>query len=218
MKLLLTSNGLCNKTIVNALAELLGKPFSKSSIAFIPTAANVVPGDKNWVINDLTNCRKAGFEIVDIVDISALSQDQWQPRLEAVDALLFGGGNSFYLIYWIRKSGLDKLLPKFLKNKVYMGISAGSMVTGKFIRLSDSKKLYYPDIKGYQDDTGLNLVDFSFRPHFNSPIFPDVNKEVLEKITKSFPETVYALDDESAIIVNNNKVEVVTEGNWLKFN
>lgn len=218
MKLLLTSNGLCNKTIVNALAELLGKPFKKSSIAFIPTAANVVPGDKNWVINDLANCRKAGFEIVDIVDISALSKDEWQSRLEAADVLLFGGGNTFYLMHCIEKSGLDKLLPKYLKTKVYMGISAGSMVTGKYIRLSDSKKLYYPDIQGYQDDTGLNLVGFSFRPHLNSPIFPNVNKEVLEKITKNFPETVYALDDESAIIVDNNKVEVVTEGNWLKFN
>lgn len=218
MKLLLTSNGLCNKSIVNALAGLLGKPFKKSSIAFIPTAANIVPGDKNWVINDLTNCRKAGFEVVDIVDIAALSQDQWKPRLEAADVLLFGGGNTFYLMHCIEKSGLEKLLHKYLKTKVYVGISAGSMITGKYIRLSDSKKLYYPDIKGYQDDTGLNLVDFSVRPHFNSPIFPDVNKEVLEKITKDFPETVYALDDESAIIVNNNKVEVVTEGNWLKFN
>ena len=122
VKFLLTSNGLVNKSIINALLELQGKLFNKTNLAFIPTAANVVPGDKNWVINDLTNCRKAGFEIVDIVDISALSQDQWQPRLEAVDVLLFGGGNSFYLIYWIRTSGLDKLLPKFLKNKIYIGI------------------------------------------------------------------------------------------------
>ncbi len=218
MKLLLTSNGLCNKTIVNTLADLLGKPFEKSSIAFIPTAANVVPGDKNWVINDLANCRKAGFAIVDIVDIAALSKDEWQPRLEAADVLLFGGGNTFYLMHCIEKSGLDKLLPEYLKTKVYVGISAGSMVTGKYIRLSDSKKLYYPDIKGYQDDAGLNLVDFSFRPHFNSPIFPNVNKEVLEKITKSFPETVYALDDESAIKIDGQKFDIVTEGKYLKFN
>lgn len=218
MKLLLTSNGLCNKTIVNALADLLGKPFEKSSIAFIPTAANVVPGDKNWVINDLTNCRKAGFEIVDIVDILALPQDQWQPRLKKADVLLFGGGNTFHLIYWIRKSGLDKTLPGLLKNKVYMGISAGSMVTGTKIRFSDSKKLYYPDIKGYQDEEGLGLIDFSTRPHLNSPIFPEVRKKILDKLTKDFPETVYALDDESALKVVNGKIEVVSEGKWLKFN
>ncbi len=219
MKLLLTSNGLCNKTIVRALADLLGKPLEKSSIAFIPTAANVEVGDKNWVINDLTNCRKAGFEIVDIVDISALSKNQWQPRLDSADVLLFGGGNTFHLMNCIRTSGFDKLLPKYLKNKVYMGISAGSMVTGKRIILSESKKLYYPTIsKEFKDDKGLSLVDFSVKVHFNSPSFPSMREGVLKEIAKNYKETVYAIDDESAIKVADGKIDVVTEGKYLKFN
>lgn len=219
MKLLLTSNGLCNKSIIDALADLLGKPFDKSSIAFIPTAANVEVGDKHWLVNDLDNCRKAGFEKIDIVDISALSKDQWQPRLESADVLLFGGGNTFHLMYWIKKSGLDKLLPEYLKTKVYMGISAGSIAAGKSIFLSHSKKLYYPDLKGHPDENFLNLVNFSIRPHLNSkPHFPNVNAKTIGEMAKKLPETIYALDDESAVKVIDGKVEVVSEGKYLKFN
>ena len=218
MKLLLTSNGLCNKSIVNALADLLGKPFEKSTLAFVPTAANVEIGRKQWLINDMDNCVKAGFATVDIVDISALPKSLWQPRLDVADVMLFGGGNTFYLRSWFRKSGLEKLLPKYLKTKIYVGISAGSMVTGQKIILSDAKKLYYPTIKGFKDDEGLKLVDFSVRVHFNSDFFPNVRHNVIAKIAKKSPEAIYAIDDESAIKVVDGKIEVVSEGEFLKFN
>lgn len=223
MKLLLTSSGLCNKAIVNALADLLKKPFEKSSITFIPTAANVEIGDKHWLIKDLDNCQKAGFETIDIVDISALTRDQWQPRLESADVLLFGGGNTFHLMYWIKKSGLIDLLPKYLKTKVYVGISAGSIITGKSIFLTQAKKLYYPELKGAQNEELLeellNIVNFSIRPHLNNkPHFPQVNAKTIGEMAKKYPETIYALDDESAIKYVDGKVEVVTEGKWLKFN
>lgn len=219
MKLLLTSNGLCNRSIVSALADLLGKPFEKSSIAFIPTAANVEGGDKHWLVKDLQNCVKAGFETVDIVDISALSKEQWQPRLESADVILIGGGNTFHLRYWIKKSGLEELLPKYLKTKVYVGISAGSIITGKNIFLTQAKKLYYPGLKGDEDETLLGIVDFSIRPHFNNkPHFPQVNAKTIGEFAKKLPETIYALDDESALKVVGNKIEVISEGKWLKFN
>ena len=171
MKLLLTSNGLCNKTIVNALADLLGKPFEKSSIAFIPTAANVEKGDKHWLVNDLDNCRKAGFETIDIVDISALSKNQWQPRFESVDVLLFGGGNTRHLSYWIRKSRLIELLPKYLETKVYIGISAGSIVLGKNMFLSNEEKFYYENSRATESNALLNILNFSIRPHLNNDFF-----------------------------------------------
>lgn len=216
MKLLLTSNGLCNKSIVKALGDLLGKPFEKSTIAFIPTAANVEVGDKHWLVNDLDNCRKAGFRTIDIVDISALSKDQWQPRLESADVLLFGGGNTYHLMYWIKKSGLDKLLPKYLNSKVYVGISAGSIITGKRIFLTHAKKLYYPDLKSPQDERCLGLVNFSIRPHLDTS--PRTRRENIQKLAKEIPETIYALDDESAIKVVDAKVEIVSEGKYIKFN
>jgi dipeptidase E len=44
MKLLLTSSGIKNPSIYNALEELLGKPIAESSALFIPTAIYPFPG------------------------------------------------------------------------------------------------------------------------------------------------------------------------------
>ena len=139
MKLLLTSAGLTNKTITDALVKLLGKSAVGVNLAFIPTAANVESGDKHWLIDDYVNCRKAGF-IVDIVDISAVSKEIWLPRLEQAEVLFFGGGKTTHLKYWMEKSGLEAMLPEMLMNRVYAGISAGSCVTGPTIFNSIQKR------------------------------------------------------------------------------
>lgn len=218
MKLLLTSEGITNSTIKNALADLVGKPFSQTSLAFIPTAANVEEGDKSWQINHLTACKNLELAKIDIVDISALPKELWEPRLKAADILFFDGGNTFHLLYWINKSGLAQKLPNLLKTKVYVGISAGSMAAGKTISLSDAKKLYYEDLHGYQDEKALGFVDFQIRPHLNSPHFPDVQEKTLRKLAKGVKEKVYAIDDNMAIKVDGGKVEVVGEGKYLILN
>lgn len=218
MKLLLTSGGIANKTIKKALADLVGKPFDQVTLSFIPTAADVEDHDKSWLVNDLNNCKNLGLKLLDIVDIAALPKDNWEPRLERSDILFFGGGNTFHLLYWINKSGLAKKLRNMLKTKVYVGLSAGSMVAGKTISSSDSKKLYYEDIEEYQDEKALGFVNFQIRPHLNSPHFPDVQEKNLKQIAKKAKGAIYAIDDNMAVKVVNGKVEVVGEGKYLLLN
>jgi len=218
MKLLLTSAGLTNKTISDELIRLVGKPASKINLAFIPTAANVEEGDKGWLVDDLVNVQKQGFESLDIVDISALPKDVWETRLELTDVLVFGGGNTFHLNYWLEKSGLKNILASMLKTKVYVGISAGSMVATENLALSSSKVLYSEEIGKHENYKGLGLVDFHVRPHLNSPHFPKVRVKYLRETTKNLKEVVYAIDDDTAIKVVDGKVEVISEGEWEKFN
>lgn len=215
MKLLLTSAGLSNKSIAKALLELLGRPFSDANLVFIPTAANVEEGDKDWLIDDLVNCKKLGFKQIDIVDISAIPKDLWLSRFETADVLLLGGGNTYHLMKWIDKSGLKEILPEMLKKKIYVGISAGSIVTSKDISLLS---VFYEGEFDNEKQNGLGFVDFQIRPHLNSPFFPKANLENMEKIAKEFPETFYAIDDNTAIKVIEDKVEIVSEGAWKKFN
>ncbi|OGH48363.1 MAG: hypothetical protein A3G66_04010 [Candidatus Levybacteria bacterium RIFCSPLOWO2_12_FULL_39_17] len=118
MKLLLTSSGKTNKSIESALLELLGKPFEKANLIFVPTAANAEQGDKSWLVDDMNNFRKMNFASFDIVDISAVSKDVWLPSFNKADVLVFGGGNTYHLLNWIKKSGLEKILPELLKTKV----------------------------------------------------------------------------------------------------
>lgn len=219
MKLLLTSGGLMNESLVKALSELVDKkPFSELNLAFIPTASNMEAGDKWWLIEDLETCKRLGFKVIDIVDISALPKEIWKERLEAADILLVEGGNTFHLIFWVNKSGLKELLPELLKTRVYVGISAGSMVMGKSLVLAGSEKEIVKSIGEEVVEEGLRMVDFLIVPHLNSDYFPELTFDSVEKEARETNDPVYALDDNSAIKVVGSNVEVVSEGEWKKFN
>jgi dipeptidase E len=223
MKLLLTSNGLSNYSIAMAFRELVGKDPQKTKIAFIPTAANPDRSNKEWLINDLYRIKQQGYYI-DIIDLPALSETELENALDEVDVIFVGGGNTFYLSYWMQKSGLMDMLPRLLNTKVYAGISAGSIIAGTSLALS-SPALKNPEAfkdgdydlvgpKGASSSKTLNLVNFVFRPHLNSRYFNLVRKELLEQKAKEINYSVYALDDDSALKIIGDSIEVISEGEW----
>lgn len=218
MKLLLTSAGIANPSLVNALQKLVGKPFDQTNIAFIPTASNMEYGDKWWLIKDLQICQELKFKSVDIVDISALPKVIWQKRLEEADVFIFEGGNTYHLMYWINKSGLKDLLPELLKTKVWVGISAGTIVATPSLFLSTSEKEPLKKIDETTYDDGLGLVNFLVVPHMNNIDFPENTFEYIENESKKVTQAVYALDDHSAVMVDGQNIEVISEGQWKRFN
>lgn len=218
MKLLLTSGGITNASIANALFDLVGKKPEDTSLVFIPTASNVEVGDKGWLIDDLINLKKQNFKSIDIADISAIGEEAWRPRLEAADVLFFGGGNTYHLMKWINRSGLAAALPELLNTKVYVGLSAGSMVVTKDLALKLSQVVYEEDMNETEEMPALDLVDFYFLPHLNSAYFRNVREEVIRKFAQGMAEKIYAMDDDSAVKVVDDKVEVVSEGKWFVIN
>ncbi len=218
MKLLLTSGGLTNKSIADALFDLVGKKPKDTSLVFIPTASNVEKGDKDWLINDLINLKKQNFKSIDIADISAVDKKIWLPKMEEANVLFFEGGNSYHLMEWMNKSGLTDILPELLKTRVYVGLSAGSMVTGKDLALKQSQILYGEDLERREDMAGLNYVDFYFLPHLNSLHFNLRVEDNIRKAVKDIPEKIYAMDDQSALKVVDGELEIISEGKYLVFN
>ena len=218
MKLLLTSSGITNDSIANALFELVGKKPENTKVAFIPTASNVEVGDKGWLINDLVNLQNRGFEEIDIVDISAVEEKVWRPKLERADILFFEGGNAYHLMEWIKKSGLAKMLPKLLETKVYVGVSAGSMVTGRDLALKISQIVYGEDLDKKEEVEALRYVGFYFLPHLNSEFFKNCRKDKIEETASGIVDTIYVVDDQSAVKVVDGKVTVVSEGEWFVIN
>jgi dipeptidase E len=216
MKLLLTSAGISNASIAVALFELVGKPASEISLVFVPTAMHVEEGDKSWFIDDLLKLRKLGLKCIDIADISAVPRGIWQPRLEAADVLYFEGGNTYHLMEWMKRSGLDSLLPSLLESKVYVGSSAGSMVTGRDLSVCLNQAVYGEDFDRAEDVAALGLVDFYFLPHMDSLYFPRRQADSLPELLRDTDHVIYALDDESALKVIDDKVETVSEGRWLR--
>ena len=217
MKLLLTSAGLANQSIVDVLLKLTEKPFDQLKVAFIPTASNVEKGDKGWLINDLKKLQELKFLSIDIVDISVLPKDIWKKRLEEADVFFVEGGNTSHLIYWIKKTGLIDLLPELLKTRIWVGVSAGSSVVTKEISLNDSQMLYR-EKDDMKNNFGLGYLNFHIRPHLDDEYFPQVTLENIQKIADKTKETIYALDNNSAIQAIDGDISVISEGIWKKFN
>lgn len=119
MKFLLTSAGVRNASIEKALLALIGKPTNEISVAFVPTAASCIAGDKGWLVDNLNDFLDRGFKSVDIVDIAAVPNENWFKRFETAELLCFGGGDEQYLAKTMRESGVMSVLPELLKTRVY---------------------------------------------------------------------------------------------------
>ncbi len=216
MKFLLTSAGITNKSLAKSLEQLNGKPFSQSIIAFIPTAANIEKGDKGWLIENLMDLKNLRPKMLDIVDFSALDKKSWLPRLKKADIIVFGGGATFYLLKQIKKSGLDKIILKLIKKKVYVGISAGSMVVGSSFKLNqelEPEKTW--DYKGKQ---GLEIFNFEIVPHLNSKYFPKLKNKFIKQAAKKYTHKIFALDDKSGLEINGNRKKIISEGTSYEYN
>lgn len=222
MKLLLTSGGVTNPSIAGALFDLVGKKPEETTLAFIPTAANVEKGDKWWLIRDLIDLKNLRFQSIDIIDISAIERRLWQPRLEGADILFFEGGDTFHLMEHLNKSGLADVLPELLARRVCVGVSAGSMIACGALLLKDSQMLYDESFNRTNDMKGLGFVDFYIVPHLNSAHFPKITEENVRRFVETNQDgtrgTIYVLDDNSALKVVDGTVEVISEGKWFAMN
>ena len=211
MNLLLTSAGITNPTIAKTILELVGKPAQDISVLFIPTATNIMEGDKSWLIDNLNDFKRQGYACIDILDIAGVPESVWKPRMEAADLITFGGGNEQYLAKVMGDTGVERALPELLKNRVYMGISAGSMVAGQFLP-PELLSVIYPEEVFEEFSEPLAFVNCLFLPHLNSEYFSHATKEVLEKHRADFAFPLYACDDNSALKIVDGKFEIVGEG------
>jgi dipeptidase E len=138
VKLLLTSAGVRNASIHKALVGLLRKPIADCTALCIPTAMYghpaVGPGTGAWrfISGQEPNCPmcELGWKSVGVLELTALpsiDEERWVPRVRETDVLLASGGDAVYLAHWMRQSGFADLMGS-LRETVYVGMSAGSMV------------------------------------------------------------------------------------------
>lgn len=207
MKLLLCSEGFHTPNTVQKCVELVGKPQDQITIGIINEAYAVEKGDKRWVLDNLNSASNNFKAEIDIVDLLALPIKEVEARLANKDVIFVVGGDTDYLMSIYRKTGFDKLLPKLLETKVYVGSSAGSMVVGKRIN-ADAYKLIYGEEGIYDISDYVGLVNLSVMPHLDSPHFPN-RKESLLKAVGSFEGKVYGLRDDSAVVVDGDEVYTI---------
>ena len=221
MRLLLTSAGVKNASIEDALVDLLGKPIADSGALCIPTAQYGHPQvspEMTWSFISGREARcpmcELGWKSLGVLELTALpsiDEERWVRWVREADVLLVAGGDALYLSHWMRQSGLADLIPS-LRETVWVGLSAGSMVMTP--RIGEDFVQWRPPAG---DDSTLGVVDFSIYPHLARDGMPGNSMAGAERWASGIAGPAYAIDDETAIKVADGTVEVVSEGDWRLF-
>lgn len=219
MKFLLTSGGVQNASIHNALLDLLDKPIAECDALCIATpnyamkggfqrAYEFISGKASTPMCDL------GWKSLGVLELTALpsiDKAYWVSAVQETDVLLVNGGDPLYLYYWMRQSGLADILLSL--DLVYVGLSAGSMIMAP--RIGEEFVGWTPPSGG---DKTLGIVDFAIFPHLDHEMLPENTMADAERWAEKMPMPAYAMDDETALTVVDGKVEVISEGHWKLFN
>lgn len=219
--MLLTSNGIENDSIRSALADLVGKRFAAATVVFIPTASIAEAGDHGWLVRDLNRLHALRWRRLNFLELNGLPARLVLERLRQADVVYVEGGNHYHLANSIAANGLTAELADILESKVYVGVSAGSMIFSRNLSRRTGEAF------GEQDDlrilgedgecSPVGLFDWYLKPHLNARGY-NRPRGWFEKAAAKVDFPVYALDNDSAVRVRGDEVDVVSEGEWLLLN
>ena len=218
MKLLLTSTGLHNQTQRDALHDLLGKPFASANVVFVPTASLAEPGDHSWFVADLNRLYGLGWREFDVLELNGLPRQMVLDRLMHADVIYVEGGSHYHLARSITGNGLADGLLHALEDRVYVGVSAGSMIFSRNLNehsadiIGDTADLHV--LGATTLEPPLGLFDWYLKPHLYSPDFPERGDDWADRIAARADFPIYFIDDDTAIRVDGDETDIVSEGRW----
>jgi len=200
MKLFLASR-VVHPDSLKKLDEFVGGLTGKS-VAYIPTAANG-EGYGSWKDGESWEIVQTLGMNITLVELEDFRNSSVIDQLKDKDIIWVAGGECGYLMYWIRRCEVDTHLRSLLSEKtVYVGSSAGSMVTAPTLQVTE---WFQGDIEtGASVIPGLGLVDFDFCPHFQNDQMDYINSHYHGK-------KLYAVKDGEEIIVEDNVISVIGE-------
>lgn len=222
VRMLLTSDGVSNDVIRDALLDLLGKPFGESSIVVILDAILPFAGDTGQTLTHLEQLRSLGWKEFNLMSLFSGPHSVIESRLRSADVIFCYGGSNHWLAHAWTTTGFAPLLRELLDEKVYLGLSAGSMI---FSRMQANAVEAFDDqeeVDMLQLDSvaaAVPLFDWVVMAHLGAPYFPDSNDEWAAAGAARLAGPVYFLDDNSALVVRDATLppEVISSGHWLQF-
>jgi dipeptidase E len=204
MTLLLTSAGM---QVKDEILKILPKPAEQIKIAHIITASKPEK-DTSYVAEDKADMVKMGFQVED-VDIEGKNEDQLRDLLKDKDVIWVQGGNTFYLMKWVRESGFDKVIKELIdQGKIYVGVSAGSIIAGVNIAVAGfCGEVWDKNEVGLKDMTGMKFVDFAISPHLT-----DEELVILKKMQAEIDYKIRAITNDQAFLIKDGEVTLVGKG------
>lgn len=207
LTLLLTSAGIVSEIRDYFISVLPKKKPEKNRVAFVTTAAYGESKNPTWMEKDRQLLRDCGIKDIEDLDFKDKTQKDLERMLSDKDIIFVNGGNTFYLLKWVRESGFDKLLSGFLRRGgLYIGVSAGSYIACPTIEAATWKHQDRNRV-GITDFAALGLVPFLITAHFEEKY-----RAIVDQAAKGTKYPIVALSDKQAVLVRDGKIKVIGEG------
>lgn len=157
------------KDVVDLFRKFADEDLNGKTLTFIPTAS--IPEEVVHYVNTAKEEFKKLGVVLEELDVAVASPEEIKEKLERNDFIYVSGGNTFFLLQELRRSGADKIIKEQVDSgKLYIGESAGAIVTSpniEYIRFMDDKEKA-TQLKTFE---GLNLVEFYPVPHYSNEPF-----------------------------------------------
>lgn len=199
MKIILGSCGLSTEPIIKACEELVGKNRKEINAVIINEAIKGESGDHRWFVDELEHLSKTIGGNLEFIDLPSHSLDYIEKRITEADLVYCFGGNTDYLANAFIMTGFEKILPKFLAEKVWVGSSAGSCVLGHRGPSGVQRTIYKEDIAA---NRYMDIVPIVFLPHLHG--YFKFGEDEIKQISEETDLPVYALSDNSAIVIDGD--------------
>lgn len=197
-KIILSSHGFQkNAKLKERLLVLLSQPAEQLSAVIVTTASAEWKEKNKHAVLAKEALESMRFKRVDFLDI----EFEDPKNLKEFDVIYINGGNPFYLLYHLKKSGADQTLKECVEQSIIIGVSGGGVVFGPNIKVVDyfDAKLNTVELN---DLTGLGLVDAIIYPHYQDDVEEKIRQFEIEENCQ-----IARLRDNQALLVVGDKVE-----------
>lgn len=147
------------------------------NIAFIDTASKVEE-QSHYVQESVNMLENMGAQVT-LLDIGTENKETMAEVISTSDLIYVAGGNTFYLLQEMKRSGADHLIKQQIeKGKLYIGESAGSIILApniQYIEPMDDATVA-SELTTYD---GLNVISDYPVPHYDSSYLGDCAEKIL---------------------------------------
>jgi dipeptidase E len=193
--------------VAKAFPEFVGDVRAGRKVVFIPTAS-LTEKATFYVGADKKALEKLGMTVEEL-EVSSAPQAEISDKIANSDYVFVSGGNTFFLLQELRRTGADKLIIEHIeKGKPYIGASAGSMILSKdieYVKYMDNPA-DAPDLNG--DFSALSVVNFCIVPHYTNFPFTKSAEKIIAAYTGSLD--LRLISNNQAIAVSDDNVETIT--------
>lgn len=203
MKLFLNGGG-CGQQTALALQKFSDTIDRAKPLLYIPLAMEWerYPDCYEWIQGELREVKVPSIEMVTSAD------EIVRKELDEYCAIFIGGGNTFKLLYELKKSGAFDKIKRFIeRDGVVFGGSAGAIIFGQSLEScmqADKNEVGLRDIGGYDVLNGISIFC-----HYANCTEEKQRESTayLTELSKRMP--VIALPEEDTLFVSGHTVETM---------